>query len=88
MKKKDEICNVNCTCKNGDDCHVHGVLNFIDLHNSERSYQEYYAHENGEYANVCYRCRKHFLGHKRRVCCKACLPIVIEKTKDRPPFKL
>lgn len=88
MKKSEEICGENCSCKSGEDCHCDGVLNYMQLHEHKRSYHEDYEHENGEYMNECYRCRNFFVGHKRRVCCKMCLPTVIEKTKDKGDFTL
>lgn len=83
MEKDKEICTHNCSCKSGDDCHTSGVLNYMELHACQRSYHEDYPHENGEYVNQCYRCRHYFVGHKRRVCCKICLPTVIEKTEGK-----
>ena len=39
----------------------------------EGNYPEDYAHENGNYMNVCRNCGEYFMGHKRRVWCKLCL---------------
>lgn len=40
--------------------------------NIEKSWQEDFSHENGNYTNCCIECKKLFLGHKRRVICKSC----------------
>lgn len=41
---------------------------------SERDWTEDFAQENGNYTNLCRECRQYFLGHKRRIACKACTP--------------
>lgn len=51
---------------------------FHRLRYGPQSYQEDYAHENGNYLNTCILCKEHFLGHKRRVCCKVCTERPIE----------
>jgi hypothetical protein len=38
----------------------------------EGNWPEDFAHENGNYENICTTCKKHFLGHKRRCRCKVC----------------
>lgn len=43
------------------------------LEESLRSWPEDFAHENGRYRNICYRCRESFIGHKRRVVCRECV---------------
>jgi hypothetical protein len=40
---------------------------------SELDYKEDFSHENGNYFNECTKCKKEFLGHKRRVVCRKCL---------------
>jgi DNA-directed RNA polymerase subunit RPC12/RpoP len=37
-----------------------------------RDWREDAAHENGDYQRGCIRCGKLFIGHKRRVVCRAC----------------
>jgi hypothetical protein len=37
-----------------------------------RDWSEDFAHENGRYACACVECRHQFVGHKRRVLCRAC----------------
>ena len=32
-----------------------------------------FAHENGNYECVCCECGERFLGHKRRIVCRACV---------------
>ena len=39
---------------------------------SEHSWKEDYPHENGKYLHICRECGAEFLGHKRRMICKAC----------------
>lgn len=41
-------------------------------HAGPRSWPEDFDHENGCYERVCGYCSRQFLGHKRRVVCKAC----------------
>lgn len=38
----------------------------------ERDWTEDVSHENGNYECKCVHCGQMFIGHKRRVCCKAC----------------
>lgn len=38
----------------------------------ERDWAEDFSHENGNYDNRCSICERFFVGHKRRVICKAC----------------
>lgn len=38
----------------------------------ERKWHEDASHENGNYCNTCCHCGREFLGHKRRVSCRAC----------------
>lgn len=38
----------------------------------ERSWPEDESHENGDYFNNCALCLRTFMGHKRRVVCRAC----------------
>ncbi len=72
MEQQSEICSVNCTCKDGEDCHADGVITYFELREHPRSWSEDYNHENGEYANKCLHCKKYFIGHKRRIICKQC----------------
>lgn len=37
-----------------------------------RDWTEDSAHENGNYQNRCCLCNRLFIGHKRRVVCRAC----------------
>lgn len=46
----------------------------------ERGYSEDFSHENGNYTNICCRCKECFLGHKRRVICKSCLDEALNQT--------
>lgn len=39
---------------------------------TERSWQEDFGHENGNYNCICYLCDKIFIGYKRRIICKVC----------------
>lgn len=39
---------------------------------SKRDWPEDFSHENGNYTNRCRHCGHDFIGHKRRVVCKAC----------------
>ena len=48
------------------------VKNPIQATTSKRDWQEDFKHENGNYQNECSQCHKWFMGHKRRVICKAC----------------
>lgn len=43
-----------------------------DTTNEERTWAEDAEHENGNYFNNCSSCGRTFVGHKRRVTCKAC----------------
>ena len=43
------------------------------LENKRKNYEEDFKHENGNYENVCFKCKESFIGHKRRVICKECL---------------
>lgn len=36
------------------------------------NWKEDFEHENGKYTCKCVFCLNHFVGHKRRVCCKVC----------------
>lgn len=38
----------------------------------ERHWPEDFPHENGMYECICLHCSHHFLGYKRRMCCKVC----------------
>jgi len=51
---------------------------FAELRKSEKSWQEDYSHENGNYMNHCIFCKEEFIGHKRRCICKKCF---LKKTK-------
>lgn len=42
------------------------------LQENEGNWIEDFEHENGNYSNICIRCKNEFLGHKRRVVCKKC----------------
>lgn len=81
-KLSKEICTYNCSCKSGDECHPDGALNYIELHESERSWKEDYDHENGQYVNRCHVCGLYFFGHKRRVTCKSCAMPVSEQPEE------
>lgn len=35
---------------------------------------EDFSHENGNYINTCFECKRTFKGHKRRPLCKKCDP--------------
>lgn len=37
-----------------------------------RDWEEDFKHENGNYFNICHGCGNQFIGHKRRIICKAC----------------
>lgn len=39
---------------------------------SGRCWEEDLSHENGNYINICFKCKKEFFGYKRRVICKIC----------------
>lgn len=39
---------------------------------TERDWPEDFAHENGNYGNLCCLCRMTFAGHKRRHVCRVC----------------
>jgi len=45
-----------------------------------RDWSEDENHENGGYCNVCHKCGKTFIGHKRRVTCKLCATTPTEAT--------
>lgn len=81
-KLSKEICTHNCSCKSGDECHPDGALNYIELHESERSWKEDYDHENGQYVNRCHVCELYFVGHKRRVICKSCAVSVSKEPEE------
>lgn len=40
---------------------------------SQRSFEEDFKYENGNYMNLCQNCFKTFIGYKRRVICKLCI---------------
>lgn len=42
------------------------------IDNTEGNWPEDFTHENGNYECICSACRKSFIGHKRRICCKQC----------------
>ena len=49
----------------------------------ERDWPEDFALENGNYQNICCDCSLPFVGHKRRVQCKACAsPECLEKERN------
>lgn len=50
--------------------------------NLKRDWIEDFKHENGKYENKCIECKRKFIGHKRRVLCKACA-ITEENIKQR-----
>lgn len=39
---------------------------------ADRNFPDDFMHENGNYHNTCTTCRRGFVGHKRRVTCRAC----------------
>jgi hypothetical protein len=43
------------------------------MEQNEKDYKEDFSHENGNYSNICLKCKNEFMGHKRRVICKTCL---------------
>lgn len=43
------------------------------LERIDMNWEEDFSHENGNYTNRCAKCKKFFLGHKRRVGCRKCL---------------
>jgi len=62
-----------------------------DSTREERSWPEDYELDNGRYFNTCCNCERLFLGHKRRIECKACataappapvLPLSDERIRD------
>lgn len=74
----EKFCDNNCTWSD----HAPGCIRSIDIPVGykllkdttfeERSFQEDYSLENGNYFNVCSYCRRTFSGHKRRGLCKVC----------------
>jgi len=50
---------------------------------AKRNWPEDATHENGNYENRCMECDQSFIGHKRRVICKACLNL-LTPSPDRP----
>lgn len=48
----------------------------------DRNWTEDFSHENGKYINKCTICSHYFIGHKRRVICKKCDPLVKEEEQD------
>lgn len=44
----------------------------FDAKTDEKSWQEDFKHENGNYCCICSVCGSDFIGHKRRVFCKKC----------------
>lgn len=51
---------------------------------TERDWPEDFPHENGNYVCRCVTCKQNFIGHKRRVQCKACAckPVAPDSGKD------
>lgn len=47
-------------------------MNFGHLGHPDRNWPEDFAHENGQYVNRCIGCLFNFVGHKRRLMCRAC----------------
>ncbi len=41
-------------------------------------------HENGGYLNKCCHCELMFVGHKRRVSCRLCSPLILDEASDVP----
>jgi len=39
----------------------------------DRDWEEDFELENGHYFNICCKCEKEFIGHKKRVICKICI---------------
>jgi len=42
------------------------------MSSEENNWEEDFKFENGTYLNRCTRCKRDFLGHKRRIICKTC----------------
>lgn len=72
MEEQQLYCGFNCECTGPEDCHAQPVINLVDIFQSEKSFQEDYQHENGQYLNTCMVCQSTFAGYKRRVVCKVC----------------
>ena len=51
---------------------------------SARDWPEDFSHENGNYSCKCAHCGNVFLGHKRRVVCKACAQPTADRVQDAP----
>jgi len=49
-----------------------------------RDWPEDFGQENGQYQNVCAKCRQTFMGHKRRPLCKVCAPAAGVKEDAAP----
>ena len=49
-----------------------------------RDWPEDFAHENGNYQNLCCECGKLFFGHKRRVVCRSCVKQKEGLAKEQP----
>lgn len=52
-------------------------------HSSKHSWPEDFEHENGNYNCVCGTCDAYFIGHKRRVQCKACFLSAVVAERDQ-----
>lgn len=48
-----------------------------------RDWPEDYQQENGRYENRCAICKKQFIGHKRRFCCKLCARAAAEYLREK-----
>ena len=49
---------------------------------AKRNWTEDASHENGNYECLCIECDQPFVGHKRRVICKACRPATPDEIAD------
>lgn len=50
-----------------------GWLQVGSVEIAKRSWTSDFNHENGRYGNLCSKCGKLFLGHKRRITCRTCI---------------
>lgn len=53
---------------------------------AQRNWTEDASHENGNYENLCLECDQSFIGHKRRVICKACSNLLQPASLPVPPL--
>ena len=63
---------------------LRGLLLALAEDDVQRGWWEDQQHENGNYQNTCVPCGRDFIGHKRRVVCKACSTGLTQALRTAP----